>query len=336
MPPSEGHPVLMLLLLAAVTSATPLGEGFGPAPYDTNCQGDWGYGDLYKKKKERVEECWKRGEVVHFTDFKCYTLHSQGRCGAGERIVYTKAICPTTTCRTYTDSSDARCTADTVTYDGLCRDPSDPAVCESVRGRRLLADFWGDYTCSCSSALGFLEVEGSCWPRYLQGPCREGEQVARNHQGEGVCRPDPCVAVTNTTSKRGFFLGPGEVCHHLSFIYTKFALPNATMLFTQEEISLVKGDARFQKPLEEVTASRVPCAATHCTCKQLARTNGECLLNVIQDPNRFDENVDFLKNLGLLFEESTLVKEIQETVLIEAENNSDVSFVVSEFLNKDG
>ena len=320
----------MLLFLATVTSAAPFGEGFGPAPYDTNCVSDWGEGEVFEKRRERVRECWRREEVVQFLDFKCYSLHSQGPCGEGERIVYTTAFCPTTTCRTYTGSSGTPCTAGTITYDGSCQDPDDSAVCGLVRGQRLLADIWGDYTCRCSSALGFLEVEGSCWPRYLQGPCGEGEQVARGQQGEGVCRPDPCVAFTTNTSKRGFFLGPGGVCHHLTYIYSKFALPNATVLFTQDEISLVKGDARFQKPWEDETALRVPnCSATHCTCKHKARTTGECLQIGVQDANRFDEEVDFLKEIDFLFT-PTVVKNISETILIEFENYSELSIVESE------
>ena len=339
----------MLLLLAIVTlTGSPFysreGGGprltvtfaapFVPAPYDSDCHEDWGVGEVFENRKERVEECWKRGKVVHFLNFKCYSLHSQGPCKVGERIVYTKAVCPTTTCRIYTDSLGDSCPGTTVSFDGSCRDPTDPA-CGSVPGQRLMADIWGDYACRCSSALGFLEVEGSCWPRYLQGPCGEGEQVARDQQGEGVCRPDPCVAFTTATGKQGFFLGPGGVCHHLTYIYSKFALPNASTLFTQDEISLVKEDARLQRPWDEVTASRAPCAATYCTCKQLARTNGECLQKGIQEPDRFNENVDFLKDLGLGFEESSLVKKIQETVLIEAENNSELSIVVSEVLGED-
>ena len=334
----------MLLLLAIVTlTGSPFysreGGGprltvtfaapFVPAPYDSDCHEDWGVGEVFENRKERVEECWKRGKVVHFLNFKCYSLHSQGPCKEGERIVYTKAVCPTTTCRIYTDSLGDSCPGTTVSFDGSCRDPTDPA-CGSVPGQRLMADIWGDYACRCSSALGFLEVEGSCWPRYLQGPCGEGEQVARGQQGEGVCRPDPCVAFTTNTSKRGFFLGPGGVCHHLTYIYSKFALPNATVLFTQDEISLVKGDARFQKPWEDETALRVPnCSATHCTCKHKARTTGECLQIGVQDANRFDEEVDFLKEIDFLFT-PTVVKNISETILIEFENYSELSIVESE------
>ena len=323
----------MLLLLAIVTlTGSPFysreGGGprltvtfaapFVPAPYDSDCHEDWGVGEVFEKRKERVEECWKRGKVVHFLNFKCYSLHSQGPCKEGERIVYTKAVCPTTTCRIYTDSLGDSCPGTTVSFDGSCRDPTDPA-CGSVPGQRLMADIWGDYTCRCSSALGFLEVEGSCWPKYLQGPCGEGEQVARGQQGEGVCRPDQCVVLRNAqttgngptaTRIHNFFLGPGDICYNLSFVTRKLAFPE----LTPAERLLISEDRRVKMHnMFEVTLLD-GCAATHCTCKHVTKLNGECIEEVEVDPHRFDLKYDFLEGIEFNVNE---VEKLKEEVIIE-------------------
>ena len=36
-----------------------------------------------------LQECWQKGMVVRDTDWKCYSLNSQGPCGPSQRIVYT-------------------------------------------------------------------------------------------------------------------------------------------------------------------------------------------------------------------------------------------------------
>ena len=162
-----------------------------------------------------------------------------------------------------------------------------------VEGRRLVADLFGEYSCQCSSPLGFLELEGKCWPRYLQGPCKQGYQVAKSSDGNVVCREDSCASLLD---QQPLFHGPRDICYQLQWVFSKFFLPNATRLFTPEEKTLFEEDKRVTNSSSiELSdpALRVPCGATHCTCKNVARTTGECLEDVDIDPDRFDQKFDF-------------------------------------------
>ena len=195
--------------------------------------------------------------------------------------------------------------------------PDDKSVCGMVAGRRLVADLFGEYSCQCSSELGFLELDGQCWPRYLQGPCEPGHQVAKNNSdGEVVCREDSCASFLD----QPLFLGPGDICYRLShLIIGKFSLPNATDIFTPEEKALFEEDERIRNSSSiELSdpALRIPCRATHCTCKNVAKTTGDCLEGVDIDSERFDLEVDFFVNIVNFFNSST-VNQIKEEIILE-------------------
>jgi len=262
----------------------------------------------------RTQECWQKGMVLRDTDWLCYELNSQGPCGLGQRIVYTKSVCPLTTCRLYKDDSNTPCSNNTISYRGNCVNPKDPAACGMVEGRRLVPDLFGEYSCQCSSQLGFLELEGKCWPRYLQGPCKQGHQVAKSSEGKGVCREDSCASLL----EQPLFLGPRDICFQLHWIFSKFFLPNATQIFTPEEMGLFEEDKRITNSSSiefSDPALRLPCGATHCTCKNVARTTGDCLENVDIDPERFDEKFDFNSLIQLSFNSPT-VNEIKDEIIV--------------------
>ena len=278
-----------------------------------------------------VQECWQKGMVLRDTDWLCYELNSQGPCGLGQRIVYTKrcqpytshyeykpfcfpSVCPLTTCRLYKDDSNTPCSNNTISYRGNCVNPKDPAACGMVEGRRLVPDLFGEYSCQCSSQLGFLELEGKCWPRYLQGPCEQGHQVAKSSEGKGICREDSCASLL----EQPLFLGPRDICFQLHWIFSKFFLPNATQVFTPEEMGLFEEDKRITNSSSiefSDPALRLPCGATHCTCKNVARTTGDCLENVDIDPERFDEKFDFNSLIQLSFNSPT-VNEIKDEIIV--------------------
>jgi len=261
----------------------------------------------------RTQECWQKGMVLRDTDWLCYDLNSQGPCGFDQRIVYTRSICPLTTCRSYKDDSNTPCLNNTVSYQGNCVNPEDPASCGLVAGRRLAADIFGEYSCQCSSSLGFLELEGKCWPRYLQGPCNHAEQVAKNGDGKVVCREDSCSSILD----QPLLLGPGDICYQLGWIFHRFLLPNATRLFTLEEMTLFEEDKRITSTSIGLSdpVLRVPCGATHCTCKNVARTTGDCLEGIDIDPSRFDEKFDFFALVSSF--NSPTVNQIKEEIVVQ-------------------
>jgi len=305
--------ILILVLGKPFTLSTEKREQLGML---SDCERDWGHtsSKQYMHRVERTQECWQKGMVLRDTDFLCYKLNSQGPCGASQRIAYTKSVCPLTTCRLMTDDSNTPCLNNTISYQGNCVDPEDPAVCGMVKGRRLVADLFGEYSCQCAASLGFLELEGKCWPRYLQGPCSQGNQVAKNSDGKVLCREDSCASLPG----QPLVLGPRDICYQLQWIFARFLLPNATQLFTQEERALFEEDKRIKNSSSfelNDPALRLPCGATHCTCKNVARTTGDCLEGVDIVPERFDEKVDFF---ALLTEFNTpTVNQIKAEIIVE-------------------
>ena len=268
--------------------------------------------------------------VVRDTDWKCYSLNSQGPCGPSQRIVYTKryqsnevktkyllillSLCPYTTCREYSDDKNTACSNNTISYEGKCLDPEDPASCGTVAGHRLVPNRFGEYSCQCASALGFLELDGKCWPRYLQGPCGHGYQVAKNNEGEVICRKDPCAQYTD----QPLVLGPSDICYQLRLIFSKFAVQDTARLYTAEETNLFEEDYRITNSSSiqlSDPALRVPCSAVHCTCKNVAKTTGACLEDADINPEIYDEEFDFLALINEF--ESPTVNQIKDEIIVE-------------------
>ena len=293
-------------LLFSLASATPFDRS--SAVMD-DCTLDWGTGEAFEHRRKQTIWCWAEGRARYDKDWQCYDLNSQGPCEEGSRIVYMEGtVCPVTTCRRYTDLSGDLCTNGTISYQGKCANPKDPAACGLILGRRLEADPWGNYSCQCSSTHGFVELEGKCWPRYLQGPCKMGEQVAKNSEGEVVCREDTCTPPSGALLITDFYLGPGNVCFDLATIFSKLA--SANLAFTREEADLVEKDSKIVNSPHhgEIVDIRKTCAATHCTCKRLFEETGECEEPVTINIERFEEAFNILELVGLNFN-STVVEE---------------------------
>lgn len=274
-----------------------------------DCNWDWGDGEAFQNRLKQTKWCWEEGRVLHDKDWQCYDLHSQGPCKEGERIVYREdTVCPSTACRKYTDLSGNPCTNGTISYQGKCSDPKKPAACGEILGRRLEADPWGNYTCQCSSTLGFVEIEDKCWPRYLQGPCKEGSQVTKDRDGDGVCRKDTCAPPSEAPLVTDFYLGPGNVCHDLATIFSR--LTSGKLIFTRDEAALVEKDPKVVKSPHHgaIVDTRGSCAATHCTCKRSFDENGECEEPVEINTERFEEAFNILELVGQHFN-STIVEE---------------------------
>ena len=300
------HPYLAGPLLLSLAWATPFDRA--PAPVD-DCSLDWGTGEAFQNRLRQTSWCWAEGRVLHDKDWQCYDLHSQGPCQEGERIVYIEDTeCPSTECRRYTDLSGDLCTNGTISFEGKCASLKEPAACGMIPGRRLEADPWGNYSCQCSSTLGFVEFEGKCWPRYLQGPCKEGSQVSKNSEGEAVCREDTCMQSSEAVFMTDFYLGPGDVCFDLATIFSKLTSENLT--FTTEEADLVEKDPKIVNSPHhgEIVDQRGACAATHCTCKRLFEETKECEEPVQVNTERFEETFNILELVGLHFN-STVVEE---------------------------
>ena len=294
-------------LLFSFTCATPFDR---PPALLNECTLDWGTGKVFQNRVWGWRHCWTEGRVLHDKDWQCYDLNSQGPCQEGERIVYIKdTVCPSTECRRYTDLSGDLCNNGTVSYQGNCTNPRDPAVCGLILGHRLEANPWGDYFCQCSSTLGFVKLKGKCWPRYLQGPCALGEQVAKNREGKAVCREDTCTPPSEALLTTDFYLGPGNVCFDLATIFSRLASGN--LMFTPEEAVLIEKDPKIVNSPHhgQVVDTRGTCAATHCTCKRFFMETGECEETVEIETGRLDETFDMLEIIRLNFN-STQVDEI--------------------------
>jgi hypothetical protein len=134
----------------------------------------------------------------------------------------------------------------------------------------------------------------------------------------------------NATVARDYYRGPGDNCYSLQdLLFT-----HACSSLTTQEREMVQQDQRvldssFGGLLEASVGADfcddveigLRCAvATHCACKSVARTSGECLPDpVVQDPLQWDLQFDFIK----FFRESSgssLVGGIVDRILIDKEN----------------
>lgn len=220
--------------------------------------------------------CWSQGLVLDETSFDCYKLHSRGPCEEEARLVYHRnETCPRTWCRPYP------CPSPTVsTTNGSCVPPH--SVCVNQPGKRYEADLWGEYSCQCSASLGFLEMEGQCYPQYLQGPCQEGQHVVRGERGEGECRQDSCFdVVTKNTSDKDWYQGPdGENCKSLIRLFF-VRLVNSTSL-TKEERMLYEKDPRYLRSSWCNVNLLSVGSCTHCNCVsgEVSKETGDCIETV--------------------------------------------------------
>eukprot|EP00090_Calanus_glacialis_P041698 TRINITY_DN74210_c0_g1_i1.p1 TRINITY_DN74210_c0_g1~~TRINITY_DN74210_c0_g1_i1.p1 ORF type:complete len:293 (-),score=59.97 TRINITY_DN74210_c0_g1_i1:425-1303(-) len=138
--------------------------------------------------------CWEQGKVLWPIDYRCYTLNGRGKpCYGDQRLVLSKSSCPEAKCQGYFSSTITRCKGRNVSYRGACVDPEDRQLCGGRLGRRLTADVHGVYSCKCSRELGYLEVMGSCYVQFSQGPCSEGEQLEPGLE-RPECMKNPCQA----------------------------------------------------------------------------------------------------------------------------------------------
>ena len=296
----------LLLLLA---KASPFDRDLD---VNNECGLDWGAGQAFEHRLNQTRWCLEEGRVLHDKDWQCYDLHSQGPCQEGERIVFMMGtVCPTTTCRRHTDLLGELCTDGKVSHQGQCVDPIDKDFCGVVPGRRLEADPWGNYSCKCSSVLGFVELEGKCWPRFLQGPCQEGDQVTRGDNGEVVCREDSCRPQQGNFLQTDFYLGPGDLCYDLVTIFSKLESENSSL--TQEEQDLFRNDPKVVNSPhhgEFVDTRKTQCSGTFCTCKKSFDVTGECEEFVEIDDNRLDVTFNLQEILGQSWNNSSVVGEI--------------------------
>jgi hypothetical protein len=129
-------------------------------------------------------------------------------------------------------------------------------------------DVFGDYSCQCDRGIGFVEYAGSCQTEYLQGPCKEGEQVAvRESRTECVKNTCPGVDVLFRNGK--------------CYPYDELT-PVLTSKLTTEEIAFIEG--------------QLPPAATYSTFTNCAKedSKGICLENVVLPVMKEQEEEDFL------------------------------------------
>ena len=134
--------------------------------------------------------------------------------------------------------------------------------------------------------------------------------MAKNSEGEAVCREDTCMQSSEALFVTDFYLGPGGVCFDLATIFLRLASGNLT--FTTEEADLVEKDPKIVNSPHhgEIVDTRGTCAATHCTCKKFFKETGECeeMHDIVDD--RFEETFDMLKLIDGLNFNSTVVEEI--------------------------
>ena len=132
--------------------------------------------------------------------------------------------------------------------------------------------------------------------------------MAKNSEGEAVCREDTCMQSSEALFVTDFYLGPGGVCFDLATIFLRLASGNLT--FTTEEADLVEKDPKIVNSPHhgEIVDTRGTCAATHCTCKRLFEETGECEQPVQINTERFEETFNILELVGLHFN-STVVEE---------------------------
>lgn len=297
----------LLLLLA---QASPFDRDLD---VNNECGLDWGAGQAFEHRLNQTRWCLEEGRVLHDKDWQCYDLHTQGPCQEGERIVFMRGtVCPTTKCRRHTDLLGELCTDGKVSHQGQCADPMDKDFCGVVPGRRLEADPWGNYSCKCSSVLGFVELEGKCWPRFLQGPCQNGDQVTRGDNGEVLCREDSCRPQDGEFLQTDFYLGPGDLCYDLVTIFSKLESENSSL--TQEEQDLFRNDPKVVNSPhhgEFVDTRKTQCSGTFCTCKKSFDVTGECEEFVEIDDDRLDVTFNIQEILGLFWKNSSVVDKLK-------------------------
>ena len=199
--------LLLPLLLAVPCLCQPMGD----------CAEDWGEDAVFQNRMMAHASCWSSGQALYELTWTCSSLNTRGPCKEGERLVYKRTLCPATECRFYPEDPESGASG------GQCTEP----------GQRMVADPYGDYSCQCDARLGFLELGGSCQPRYLQGSCQPGHQVTRDG-----CREDTCASLSNTTMAKNWVLGPNNVCFNLLELVYKATIRN----ITAKEKALFEGD----------------------------------------------------------------------------------------------
>ena len=144
---------------------------------------------------QRSKECIKKGQVANYINFMCYDLNSEGGCGEGQRRVLIKGNnCAETKCINNKVNETIPCRDGEIAYEGKCLKDGDRNVClKAGRGRALHADLYGGVSCDCAVHYGFLEMDGECYPEYLQGKCPEGKHVRRmDGSFKGECMKHSC------------------------------------------------------------------------------------------------------------------------------------------------
>jgi hypothetical protein len=258
-----------------------------------DCEEDWGEEGVFQNRMMAHASCWSSGQALWDLLWTCSTLNTRGPCKEGERLVYKRTRCPATKCRFYPEDPESGASA-------TCTEP----------GRRMVPDHFGDYSCQCDARLGFLELGGSCQPRYLQGSCQPGQQVTR-----GGCREDTCASLNNATMAKDWVLGANNVC----FILLKlvYDATKATRNLTAEEKALFEGDGRVVESSykEIVLFSAGGSSDTFSNCKNVASLTGECLQRSgEQDPDRYDTDDidDYILQLTLTYSSLTVTNIIED------------------------
>jgi len=121
--------------------------------------------------------CLSEDKIPHYTHWdECYTVNSKESCDSSiQRLVIDDSCPPFTKCQEVSGEVVG-------------------ATCDEGRIRRFGEDIFGKVSCMCSPLMGYLEWEdGECYHEYMQGPCKEGEQIRQTSILEPpVCQPHNC------------------------------------------------------------------------------------------------------------------------------------------------
>lgn len=183
--------LLLVLMTIHVTSSKPLTAEVDVIVFPNNSQK---ISEVYNRFSKSEKECFKKGQVLY--NGLCETLLKNATCSEGQWLILDynsmklpqpqiRPKCATRHClkNLYYWPDNGKC------YSKL----SSSTVCPV--GNELADDIFGDGVCQCKEDPPHGPVNnGTCYPLYSRGPCKDQFVFAENDDGVTECIPDKCYA----------------------------------------------------------------------------------------------------------------------------------------------
>eukprot|EP00092_Neocalanus_flemingeri_P013839 GFUD01014930.1.p1 GENE.GFUD01014930.1~~GFUD01014930.1.p1 ORF type:complete len:288 (+),score=60.04 GFUD01014930.1:87-950(+) len=238
----------------------------------------WSEECALESKRNRIKQCFKRLQVADLHTFECFEVNSKGGCEKGNRMVVDEnSECKASKCIENKDKNGEPCPEEQLAYNGVCELSNSKSACKNTGlGKRLQADLFGKVSCRCALDLGFVDVDGTCYHEFQQGPCKVGQQIIRNGFQGWKCM--------NTTST----CGPGRIrwsdgrCYQVEqsegMCDGRYELYEVTTGKYPMKPVQVKENEQVEDLFNvKCTSACVNSVGTFNPCAAVAETTGECL-----------------------------------------------------------